>query len=106
MVGFTIRKTERAKLSRKIYINIGIKTVWSRGYQPWQPLQRAACPCVRALRSREWEGRTGTGTGKWRDRRNHGGQRGEEYEKDTLVGDVQEYWGFYSGEGTDTVWDL
>ena len=48
----------------------------------------------------------GTGTGKWRDRRNHGGQRGEEYEKDTLVGDVQEYWGFYSGEGTDTVWDL
>ena len=53
-------------------------------------------------------GRTGTRTGKWngRGQNKRGGQRGEEDKNATLVGDVQEYWGFYTGEGADTVWGL
>ena len=49
---------------------------------------------------------TGSGTGKGRVWRDQGRQQGEEGEKATLVGDVQEYWGLYAGEVADTVWDL
>ena len=51
-------------------------------------------------------GVTGPGTGKGRVRREQGRQREEEGEKATLVGDVQEYWGFYEGGVANTVWDL
>ena len=51
-------------------------------------------------------GGTGPGTEKGRGQSERGGQRGEEGEKDTLIGYVQEYWGFYAGEGADTVWDI
>ena len=48
----------------------------------------------------------GPGTGRGGDRRDQGGQQGEEVKKATLVGDLQEYWGFYAKEVVDTVWDL
>ena len=51
-------------------------------------------------------GGTVPGTGKGRGRRKLGRQQGEEGKNTTLVGDVKEYWGFYAGEGADTVWDL
>ena len=75
----------------------------------------------------EWKGRTGngtgteTGTGTERDfqsgrNRNGNGERegpvraGQASwrggKNATLVGGVQEYWGFYAEEGADTVWDL
>ena len=49
---------------------------------------------------------TGPGRGKGRGRRNRGKKQREEGEKSMLVGDVQEYWGFYAGEYADPVWDL
>ena len=48
-------------------------------------------------------GGTGLGTGKGRGQCEQGGNQGEEVEKATLVGDVQECWGFYTGERADTV---
>ena len=51
-------------------------------------------------------GGTGPGTGKGRDWRKWGGQCRKRTKRHTLVGDVQEYWGAYLGEGDDTFWNI
>ena len=51
-------------------------------------------------------GRTGPGMGKGRGWSERGGQQREEGKSHMLVGDLQEYWGFYAGEGANTIWDL
>ena len=51
-------------------------------------------------------GGTGLGESKFRGRHNQGGQRRRKKEMRTLVGDVQEYWGVYMGEGANTFWNI
>ena len=48
----------------------------------------------------------GIGIGEGKDRSKRVTQQVKGGEKTMLVGDVQEYWRFYSGEGANTVWDL
>ena len=51
-------------------------------------------------------GITGPVTGKGRGWRKRGKQQGGKVEKADFLGNVEEYWGFYAGEGADTVWGL
>ena len=60
-------------------------------------------------RERKWPasvGGTGPGTGKGKDWRKWGRQCRKRTKRHTLVGDVQEYWGAYLGEGDDTFWNI
>ena len=51
-------------------------------------------------------GRNGTGNGEREVPARSGRAAEEGDERNALVGDIQEYWGVYAGEGANTIWDL